>query len=325
VFVRKLPALIVAAGLMVSLASCASAPSLFDACTPAFTAGENSALVTAEGRFAGDPKADFPTPLVSKSPQVQVVSQGDGKTVNPGDTAVVQITIYDGKTGDSLVSTDYTGAGLMLFATDALPEFGGVAQCVTVGSRVAAVGTAEDLIGQADIDQNQLPLALDDTVVLIVDVTTSYLGKANGVDQFPQAGFPSVVLAPNGQPGFTFPSDTPPDDLKIGVLKAGNGATVKKGDSVVVNYTGLLWGAEDTFDSSWDRGRPASFLAESLDDADGGLVPGFAKALIGQKVGSQVIVVIPPKDGYPAGTAPASIPEGSTMVFVFDVLGIDKQ
>jgi peptidylprolyl isomerase len=52
-------------------------------------------------------------------------------------------------------------------------------------------------------------------------------------------------------------------------------------------------------------------------------VPGFAKALIGQRVGSQVIAVIPPKDGYPTGQAPTTVPDGSTMVFVFDILGIE--
>ena len=45
--------------------------------------------------------------------------------------------------------------------------------------------------------------------------------------------------------------------------------------------------------------------------------------LIGQTVGSQVIVVIPPELGYPEGQSPATIPAGSTMVFVVDILGIE--
>ncbi len=52
-------------------------------------------------------------------------------------------------------------------------------------------------------------------------------------------------------------------------------------------------------------------------------MPGLAEALIGQNVGSQVIVAIPPEQGYPEDQRPATIPEGSTMVFVFDVLGIE--
>jgi peptidylprolyl isomerase len=263
--------------------------------------------------------------VATKTPEAQVTHAGDGKVVQPGDATSVQITIYNGKTGDSVISTDYTGTGLLLLAVKGSPAFGAVAQCATVGSRVAAVGTAGDLLGQDSIDSNSLPLTVDDTVVMVIDVTKSFLGRANGVDQLPVAGLPSIVLAPNGQPGFTFPATDAPKDLKIATLKAGNGATVKKGDSVVLNYTGVLWGAKSVFDSTWDRSAPAALTAVSLVDDSTGVVPGFATAIIGAKVGSQVLVVIPPKDGYPSGSAPSSVPEGSTMVFVIDILGIDKK
>jgi hypothetical protein len=327
VFVRKLPAILAAAGLLVSLSACSG--SAFGAsCTPAYTGGGNAALVKAQGALGKDPNADFPTPLVAaKTPEEQVTRAGDGKVVQPGDTANIQITIYNGKTGASLISTNYTGTGLRLLAVKGSPSFGAIAQCATVGSRVAAVGTAGDLIGQGSIDQNKAlnTLALTDTVVMVVDVTQSFLGRANGVDQLPVAGVPSIVLAPNGQPGFTFSAGDAPKDLKVATLKAGNGAAVKKGDSVVLNYTGVLWGAKSVFDSTWDRSAPATLTAVSLVDDSTGVVPGFATAIIGAKVGSQVLVVIPPKFGYPAGSAPSSVPDGSTMVFVIDILGIDKK
>lgn len=323
---RKLPALILAAGLLVSLSACASGPASIDGCTPTFDRGDNAALVTAAGTFGADPKADFPTPLVAtKKSQVHVVSEGNGQRLQPGETAAVQITIYDGKTGKSIISTDYKGSGLLSSAVEGAPAFGSVAECARVGSRVAAVGTAAELIGTDAISQNNLALKDTDTVVLVVDLEQSYLGKANGADQIPQAGFPAIVLAPNGRPGFTFPNPTAPTDLSIATLKAGNGATVKEGDNVVLNYTGVLWDTKEVFDSTWERNAPAVLLAQKLDASTGtGLVEGFAKALIGAKVGSQVIVVIPPKFGYPAGSAPSSVPDGSTMVFVFDVLGIQK-
>jgi len=328
VFVRKLVGIVAAAGLLVSLSAC-SGSALGASCTPAYAAGSNAALVKAEGTLGGDPKADFPTPLVAtKEPEVSITHSGDGKVVQPGDTANIQITIYDGSTGESLISTDYSGTGLRLLAVKGEPAFGALAQCAKVGSRVAAVGTAGKLIGQGAIDQNQAlsALKLTDTVVMVVDVTQSFLGRANGADQLPVAGLPSIVLAPDGEPGFTFPAGDAPGDLKIATLKAGNGATVKKGDSIVVNYTGVLWAATKTvFDSTWDRSAPATLTAVSLDDDQNGVVPGFAKAIIGAKVGSQVLVVIPPKYGYPSGSAPSSVPDGSTMVFVIDILGIDKK
>jgi FKBP-type peptidyl-prolyl cis-trans isomerase len=52
------------------------------------------------------------------------------------------------------------------------------------------------------------------------------------------------------------------------------------------------------------------------------VVPGFAEALEGQTVGSQVMVVIPPDQGY-GEEGQGAIPGGSTLVFVIDILGLD--
>lgn len=326
VLVRKLPAIIAAAALLVTLAGCSTGPAGIDGCSASIPTGSNAALVTAEGTFGKDPKASFPTPLVAgTSSQVHVISDGSGKgaRVGPGATTAVQLTIYDGATGAALIATNYDGTGALFSAIDATPAFGTITQCARVGSRVAAVGTAGDLIGDAAIQQNGLKVTTGDTVVLVVDVQSVYLGKANGADQVLSAGFPSIVLAPDGRPGFTFADPVPPKRLMIETLKAGSGAKVEKDDKVVLHYTGVLWDTQKVFDSTWERNTPAVLVATSLADSDSGLVPGFAKALVGQRVGSQVIAVIPPKDGYPAGKAPASVPDGSTMVFVFDILGIE--
>lgn len=315
----------VAAAVLVSLTACAGGSSAAN-CTPTYPTGSNASLISADGGLGNDPEATFPTPLVTGSSQVSVVKAGDGSELQPGDAAVVQITIYDGTTGNTLISTNYDEAGLMLLAVDGLPAFGSIAQCTTVGSRVAAVGPAGDLIGDAAIQQNGLPVGADDPVVMVVDLEKSFLGRADGSDQLAQAGFPSIVLAPDGRPGFTIPSQPAPTDLRIATLKAGSGARVKEGDTVVLNYTGVLWDSATVFESTWEVGAPAALVAQALDatgSTGGGLVPGFAKAVIGQRVGSQVIAVIPPEFGYPVGSSPASIPEGSTLVYVIDILGID--
>ena len=308
--------------LVISLAACASAPAV---CVPSFPAGEGARLVTASGAIGSDPKADFPTPLVVDATQATTVEAGKGAQVQPGDTAVIQVTLYNAKSGGRIISTDYTGAGLILGANAGEPAFGKVAQCATSGSRTAAVGSAGALLGQAAIDQNKLPVKPTDTVVMVVDVLERFLGRANGSAQVPQSSLPSIVLAPDGRPGFVIPKSAPPTELQVAVLQAGEGAEVKKGDTVVLHYTGVLWDSRKVFDSTWERNAPALLLAESLVDNPKGLVPGFATALIGQRVGSQVLAVIPPAVGYPTGSAPTTVPDGSTMVFVFDVLGIAAQ
>ena len=87
------------------------------------------------------------------------------------------------------------------------------------------------------------------------------------------------------------------------------------GDQPVrVHYTGVVWDEDEAFDTTWD-GEPASLTLD-------GVVPGFAQALEGQTVGSQVMVVVPPDQGY-GDQAQGAIPADSTLVFVIDILGLD--
>lgn len=322
--VRKLASVVVAAGLLVSLAACANTSTASAACTPKYATGGNAALVSAPGAFGQDPTATFPTPLAGTKTEVAEVTPGDGAKLLPGQIADFQVTVYNGITGDAITASNYTPDGvvrrLVGGGTDVI---GATLQCLTVGSRVVATTTVSSVFGPAGIDP-KYGVGVNDQIVLVMDVQRSFPGRANGADQPAQVGFPTVVLAPNGRPGITMPTGNPPADLKVEVLKKGTGTVVKKGDKVVVQYSGVLWDATSTFDTTWDKGTPATLIAQSLTEtSDGsGIVPGFATALIGQRVGSQVLVVIPPQLGYPSGSAPASVPDGSTMVFVFDVLGI---
>jgi FKBP-type peptidyl-prolyl cis-trans isomerase len=160
-------------------------------------------------------------------------------------------------------------------------------------------------------------------VVIVTDINASFPGRATGADRAPQAGFPAVVLAPNGQPGFTTPATAPPSALKFATLKQGSGARVTEGDTILVNLTGIGWGAKATFLSSWDIGGPSRVIASDMTMIERGVPAGLAEAIIGQKVGSQIIAVVPPALGYPAGSAPEGVTPTSTVVFLVDILRID--
>ena len=45
-------------------------------------------------------------------------------------------------------------------------------------------------------------------------------------------------------------------------------------------------------------------------------------ALVGQKVGSQVLVVVPPSFGFPDGSAPDGVDTADTLVYIIDILGV---
>jgi len=140
--------------------------------------------------------------------------------------------------------------------------------------------------------------------------------RATGEPQEPTAGFPTVVLDDDGRPTVTVPDAEAPSELQVETLIEGDGAVVAAGDTVTVQYQGLLWADGTVFDESWQRGAPATFSTDQV-------IPGFADGMIGQTVGSQSVVVIPPAEGYgEAGAPQAGISGTDTLVFVIDILAV---
>ncbi|MFT2816360.1 FKBP-type peptidyl-prolyl cis-trans isomerase [Leifsonia sp. A12D58] len=321
---RKPFALIATAALaMVALTGCSSASSDSAAdCTPLVKDGPAAELVTVTGEFGKAPTVDFPTPLKTDTTERAVIIDGTGPGLVTGQLVSVDLSVYNGSTGAKIEESAYDGTSQASFALNdqTLTGLTDGLTCAQVGSRIAVVVAPDDAFGPQG-GNAQLGVAADDSLVFVIDVVSAALPRANGKDQTVASNLPSVVLDENGVPGITIPSAEAPKTLEIGVLKKGSGATVKEGDSVIVNYTGVIWDTKKVFDSSWAKGSPVTLLAADGSKTAGGVIPGFADALIGQTVGSQIIAVIPPDQGY-GDTDSGSIPAGSTLVFVVDILGI---
>lgn len=321
--VRTVSALLASTALLATLTACAPLTSDGD-CEPAIPAGESPSYVEVEGELFTPPEVTFPTPLRTNGAERAVLVDGDGELIQPRQVVDFQVSLYSGVDGTLITQSAYdpTANPLRRTAGSDMDILAEVVQCAEVGSRIAATATIADVFGEGALDPS-LGLADDDPVVLVLDVQAAYLAKATGLPQLGADGVPAVVTAPNGRPGITIPNEEPPTELIDHVLTLGDGAEVAEGDRVVMHYTGLDWETEAVFDSSWERGAPATFPAISFLDQPDGIVPGLAEAIVGKTVGSQVVVVIPPELGYPEGQAPATIPAGSTMVFVVDILGIE--
>lgn len=321
-------ALTAAAGLLVTLAACStSAPS--GTCTPTATGGDASSAITAAGNFGKEPAAEFPTPLVASGLESTITSAGDGATVYPGQFAVAQVTLYEGLSGEKLVSTSYNESeGFLVRAGEGASKLSTAITCATVGSRVSVAAHGSDLYGFAGITESTFKP--DETVVVVFDIQDRVLGKAYGALQSAEAGMPSVVTTPDGQPGVTVPSEDPPTGLRFSVLQQGDGATLKAGDTIYAHYLRVDWQKPTSIGSTkstWnDFGNPEEMTLSDLDPSTGGgLTTGLLQALTGQKVGSQILVVVPPSFGFPDGaTPPDGIEAGATLVYVVDILGVKK-
>ncbi|MCR6712313.1 MAG: FKBP-type peptidyl-prolyl cis-trans isomerase [Demequina sp.] len=128
-----------------------------------------------------------------------------------------------------------------------------------------------------------------------------------------ESNLPQITRDAVGAPVPDFAGVELPSDLHVEVLEAGDGAPVAEGQSITVHYSGWLPDGS-TFDSSWGRGEPISFVI-----ARGSLIAGWVEGIVGQPVGSKLLLVVPPEKGYGA-RAVGPIPPNSTLVFAVDVL-----
>lgn len=119
-------------------------------------------------------------------------------------------------------------------------------------------------------------------------------------------------LATNAkQPGVV----TLPDGLQYKVVRSGpaDGAKPNPTDEVKVNYEGKLLDGT-VFDSSYERGVPASFPLD-------GLVPAWKEALVMMRPGDEWTLYVPPELGYGAQDK-GPIPGNSVMIFRIELIGV---
>ncbi|MBX3091559.1 MAG: FKBP-type peptidyl-prolyl cis-trans isomerase [Cryobacterium sp.] len=307
---RTLPVLLLAAGIVASLTSCATAP-FTESCHSSVHAGDASNVVTATGAFGTQPTVNFPTPIVAKKIERTQLLPGDGPTVSDGDVVVIKYVALNGVSGEIAGQGDYSGPGqAVTLGKSTLTAVSKGLECATVGSRVAITSSATAA--------GQNPTTAASSFVFVIDILKAFPGKAWGTPQIPQAGMPSVVTAPNGTPGITVPKEDPPTTLKVNALQVAPGKKVKAGDTVIVKYTGVLWSDSSVFDSTWTDGQ-AKYIPLKVSDT---VTKGFVKGLVGQTIGSQVLIVAPPSFGF--GSAGSNnVPSGSTLIYVVDILGVD--
>ncbi len=306
--IRPLAALSALALSAIVLAGCsgtgtpdASASGSGALCDAAAPSGAASDAVGVEGEIGTVSTATFTPGLEVEELERSVLDEGDGEALQDGDYVQYALSAFSADTGERLGDIGYVDGELLPQPVTPDQSIGQILGCATIGSRLA-------LTFPASQDQSGADVAAQ---VYIVDVLGVTPLAAWGAEQDPVDGFPTVELADDGAPTITLPEGDAPTAVEIEVLKKGDGATVNSGDTVLVQYTGVKWSDGTVFDSSWDRGTPASFTTT-------GVVDGFRQALEGQTVGSQVVVVIPPEFGY--GAVEGNELQNETLVFVVDIL-----
>jgi peptidylprolyl isomerase len=269
------------------------------------------------GADGAAPTITFDQPLAVTTTVRRVLEEGDGDAVAKGDIAVFDLVLLNGRDGTELSSSYGVEPATIPVDDDLLPGVRIALMGLAAGSQaIVAIAPKDAYAGQGDDEATGIKE--DDSLLLYVDLhdVRTPLTRAEGTAVDPVEGLPEVELDGDGQPTITVPEAQAPTELVAQVLVEGEGDEVKAGQTLTVHYTGVLWDGGEQFDSSWDSGSPASFPIGT-----GAVIPGWDKGLVGQTVGSQVLLVIPPADGYGDSGAPGgSVPGGATLVFVVDIL-----
>jgi len=296
----------------VALAGCGGSSS-----TPAA-----SPAVTVSGSFGKSPVVDIPAKKANTKLTVKTLVHGSGQAFGRSDAFVGNYAIYlwSGTSHRLLQSTFKPGGKPTLFAGTLLPGLETALIGQKMGSRVLAVIPPKEGFGTSG--DSQAGIKPTDTLVFVIDMIKDFSGTAAAAGQQVSSGgsgLPTVTAKAGVAPVIKVPSGKPPANLTTKVLIKGTGPVVSEGDTVVVQYVGAIWRNGYVFDSSWKRAQPFGF---TIGASPSQVILGWDKGLVGQTVGSRVMLVIPPADGYgKAGSPQAKIKGTDTLVFVVDILG----
>jgi peptidylprolyl isomerase len=300
--------------LVLALAGALAAPAAVAA--PATTSDLSTVAIT--GEVGTKPTVTIASPIAVKTTKATTLVKGTGEKLVKGANVTLDFVFVNGRTGDEL-ETSY-GTNSVTIPLDKAQTQATVVDNLTgkhVGDRVVIAIAPKEGFAESAAKSNTT-IKKSDTLLFVADVhgTKEALKRAEGEAVAPVDGQPAVKVAKNGAPTISVPKTDPPTTLIVQPLIKGTGPVVATGQTITVHYTGVVWRNGKIFDSSWKRGTPATF---SIGTA--AVIAGWDEGLVGQTVGSQVLLVIPPDKGYGAdGNSGAGIKGTDTLVFVVDIL-----
>jgi peptidylprolyl isomerase len=278
-------------------------------------ASSNFDKVTVTGGFGEAPKVKVDAPWAIDKTRTKVLDASNGPVVAEGQGVEVNYYGVNGRTGKKFDESFSTGQPIAFSLAQVVPGFSKGLVGQHKGSRVVIAMPGQD--GYDPMGGNpQAGIEVGDTLIFVVDLVDVQLAGPEGSAVQPKAGLPTVTDN-SGKPEITIPESAPPTSLEVQPLIKGKGKKIGANDTITFNYLWVRWSDGKVLEESYG-GKPANAPLS-------GLLPGMVKGLEGQTVGSRVLLVIPPADGYPDGNATPSIKPGETLVMVVDLLFTQSQ
>ena len=270
----------------------------------------NLSRIDVQGSFGETPKVTVKAPWAVDKTRAQVLQPGKGATVEAGQTVEVNYYGLNGRTGKKFDDSFSRKQSVAFSLAQVVPGFqkGLVGQ--RQGSRVLIAMPGKDGYDSAG-GNPQIDVRVGDSLIFVVDVVGVQLAAPQGAKVPPKAGLPTV-REQGGKPVVTVPKTNPPITLQVQPLIKGTGKKIGADDTITFDYVWVAWKDGRVLESTYES-KPANYQLS-------GLLPGMAKGLAGQQVGSRVLLVIPPAQAYPNGNANPKVDPGETLVMVVDLL-----
>ena len=266
--------------------------------------------VKVTGDYGKEPKVTVDKPWGIDKTRTKVLKSSDGAVIQAGSTVEVNYYGVDGRTGEKFDDSFSRGAPVAFPLDQVVPGFSKGLVGQRQGSRVVIAMPGPDGY-DASGGNEQAGIQVGDTLIFVVDVVGVPLTGPQGSAVSPKKGLPTVS-GPKDKPSISVPKTDPPKELQIQPLIKGTGKKVAATDSVTFNYRWVTWSDGKLLEETYGT-KPANAALS-------GLLPGMQKGLTGQTVGSRVLLVIPPAEGYPDGNESPKVGKDETLVMVVDIL-----
>lgn len=289
--------------------------------TPTVKPSTNLDALKVSGAYGKAPQVSFKHPWAINKTQSKVLHKGKGAAVKADGTVAVNYSGWDGRTGkefDSSYDKKFQHQKLAYFPlSGVVPGFKKGLQGHHVGDRVLIAMTGKD--GYDSSGGNaQAGINVGDTLVFVVDIAATTLPGAQGTAVKPKAGLPTVTVS-GDKPTVKIPSTKPPTKTTVQPLIKGTGPKVQATDNVTTRSVTVLWNGGKVVDDSWKTP-----FAPQTDPSTGQTSPtrlqAMQHAMVGQTVGSRLLIVFPPGKAYPYGDKSQGISKDDTVVMVVDIL-----
>lgn len=271
------------------------------------------AAISVTGPTSAAPTVSFKAPIRFDKTASKVVEAGSGSgdAVTPSSLVTVQYVAVNA-TDENTFGSSWKSGPTTFYVNSVVKAFADGLVGHHVGDRVLIVAQAKDAYGvTGNLSSTVRP---GDSVIFVVDIL-----RVAPVEPHPK-GVPSLQYDATGNPSkFTADAGVTKDPTALGVYPVvkGTGPVLKSGDRISVEYFGQIYPDGDVF-NGWS-GQPFDLQLGANQ-----VIPGWDQGLVGQRVGSRLVLVVPPDLGYGKKGRPPTIPGNSTLIFAIQIVSLTR-